>query len=73
MSFLLFGHFVCTQFTAFCAAKQARTQKGKHPVVFAGDEPVSAGCVPFQLFSKILYTAYHLAALPRNKHSALQL
>ena len=50
MSFLLFGHFVCTQFTAFCAAKQADTQKGTYPVVFAGDEPVSAGCVPLQLF-----------------------
>ena len=31
MSFLLFGHFVCTQFTAFCAAKQARTQKRQTP------------------------------------------
>ena len=31
------------------------------------------GVCPCSFFSKILYTAYHLAALPRNKHSALQL
>lgn len=46
MSFLLFGHFVCTQFTAFCAAKQADTQKGTYPAA-------SAGVCAFQLFSVV--------------------
>jgi hypothetical protein len=52
MSFLLFGHFVCTQFTAFCAAKQADTQKGTYPDASAGDDPASVGYLSFQLFQQ---------------------